>query len=260
MENLIVPTEIQYSSGTLTERVVDQRGGGTSVRQVLQRPRTRIGLGIGVVVIVGVVVLAVYVFGGGRTSSGPLTTATLAPTKDGTIFTIDPSASEATFTIDEVLFGSPNTVVGKTSKVSGQIRIDKSDPSKSQVGQVRVDLSALATDNDFRNRTLQSRILETGQPSNQFATFTPTSLSGMPSTVAVGQQIAFQITGDLTIHAVTRRATFDVRVTATSEHQLRGQAQTTVKYADFGISIPSVPSVTGVSESVTLALTFTAHT
>jgi polyisoprenoid-binding protein YceI len=70
--------------------------------------------------------------------------------------------------------------------------------------------------------------------------------------------VSFKITGDLTIHQVTKTVTFDAKVTLVSARQLTGQAQMTVKYSDFNIAIPDVPSVTGVGDTVILALTFTA--
>jgi polyisoprenoid-binding protein YceI len=233
------------------------------MKQFLDRPEGKIVLGVAVVALIAIFAGVFYVFGGNgasTTSSGSVTAPTLAPTGNGTVFTIDSSGSEASFTIDEVLFGQPNTVVGKTSQVAGQIQVDKSDPSKSQVGQIKVDLTGLKTDDDRRNNTIQGRILETGDSSNQFATFTPKSISGLPESITVGQPVTFKITGDLTIHGVTRSDTFDATVTMESDSKLSGQAQTTIKYKDFNINIPSVPSVANVSDTVKLALTFTAHT
>jgi polyisoprenoid-binding protein YceI len=110
----------------------------------------------------------------------------------------------------------------------------------------------------MRNQTIQNRILETGDSANQFATFTVKSIAGMPSAVAIGQQISFTLTGDLTIHQVTRTATFTVTATLTSARTLTGHAQTTVNYSDFNITIPNVPSVSDVANATTLALDFTA--
>lgn len=234
------------------------------MRQVLQRPQGRIGLGIGAAIIVALAAASLYLFGiGGSGADGAVSAPTLAPTRNGTIFTIDPSASEVTFTIDEVHFGQPNTVVGKTNQVAGQIRIDEQDPSQSQIGTIRIDLSTLVTDNDFRNAELQNHILETGVPANRYATFVAMSVTGLPTTTAgrsLGDTVTFQIIGKLTIHQVTRTITFVAQVTAESRTVLKGQAQTTVRYEDFNLTIPSVPSVTGVSDNVKLALTFTAHT
>jgi polyisoprenoid-binding protein YceI len=234
------------------------------MRETLKRPRAIVvGLAaIAAVVIVVAIVASIYIFGaGGKTgaSGGTVTVPTLMPTDGATLFTIDSSSSKATFTIDEVLFGSPNTVVGETDKVAGQILINAQDTSKSQVGEIKIDVSTLVTDNDLRNRTLQGRILQTDTPANQYATFVAKSITGLPESIAVGQQVSFKITGDLTIHQVTKSVTFDATVTAVSDKQITGTASTTVKYSDFGISVPDVPSVTGLGDTVKLALDFTAN-
>src|SRR6476661_4029768 len=152
------------------------------MRQLLEKPRGKISLGIAIVALLAIIGGAYYVFGGNgaRTSNtGAVTAPTLAATGSGTIFTIDSSGTEASFTIDEILFGQQNTVVGTTSGGAGQIQVDKDDPSKSQVGQIKVDLTGLKTDSNLRNNTIQGRILETGDASNQFAVFTPKSISGL---------------------------------------------------------------------------------
>lgn len=181
------------------------------MRQFLRRPAARIGLASAALAVVAVAVAAgIFIFGGASPAAqGSVSAPTLAPTNGGTVFTIDSSASQASFTIQEVLFGQPNTVVGSTNQVAGQLLINRSDPSKSQVGEIRVDLSAMKTDNDFRNRALQGRIFETGDSANQYATFVAKSISGLPSSVTVGQAFPFTITGDLTVHQVTRTVTFD---------------------------------------------------
>ena len=236
------------------------------MRQLLVRPRTlAVSIAVlAVALIVGAIAASIYVFGAGggapKAANSTVTVPTLAPTNgNGTVFTIDGSSSKATFTIDEVLFGNPNTVVGETNKVAGQILVNQQDPSKSQLGEIKVDLSALTTDNPLRTRTLQGRILETDTSANQYATFVAKTITGLPSSITAGEQISFKITGDLTIHQVTKTATFDAKVTLASAHQLTGQAQVTVKYSDFNIAIPDVPSVTGVGDTVILALTFTAN-
>lgn len=237
-------------------------------KQLFRSTPGRVSLGISGLVVIGMVAaIAVYIFGSGPTGGTggatkvPTVAPTLAASGDSTVFTIDSSASSASFTIDEVLFGSPNTVVGKTNQVTGQILVNTKDPALSQIGQIRVDLSGLATDNDLRNQTIQHRILETSDPANQYAIFAAKTLTGLPtSTVghAFGDTISFQATGDLTIHQVTKRLTFDIKLTVASATLLIGHAQTTINYKDFGIAIPNVPSVTHVGDSVILALDFTA--
>src|SRR6185312_4895656 len=190
------------------------------MKQLLDRPGGRLILGAAVVALIAIFAGAFYVFGGNgarTTALGAVTAPTLVPTGSGTIFSIDSSNSEASFTIDEVLFGQQNTVVGTTSQVAGQIQVDKDDPSKSQVGQIKVDLTGLTTDSNLRNNTIQGRILETGDSSNQFAVFTPKSISGLPSSVTQGQAFSFTLPGHLPLHGVTRSATFDTTATLESD-------------------------------------------
>ncbi|HEX8994765.1 MAG TPA: YceI family protein [Ktedonobacterales bacterium] len=236
------------------------------MRVLLQRPLGRFLAAGGAFALVALAALAFYIYGpstsgnsGAAGASGAATAApTLAPTANGKVFTIDSSASQASFTMHEVLFGQPKTVVGTTNAVSGQILVVQSTPSQSKVGQIRVDLTGLATDSDMRNQTIQNRILETGDSANQYAVFVTQSISGLPSGIAVGQKVSFTLTGNLTIHQVTRSVTFNATATLASPTTLTGQAQATVRYSDFNIAIPNVPSVTGVSDTTALALAFTA--
>jgi polyisoprenoid-binding protein YceI len=180
----------------------------------------------------------------------------LAASADSVIFEIVQAESEARFLIDEVLNGSPNTVVGVTDQVAGEIAVYPDDPTRSRIGTIRVNARTLTTDNGFRNRAIKNRILNTD--AYEFVTFTPTELVGLPASAAVGESYAFQVVGDLTVRDVTRSVTFDATITPASDTRLEGNARTTILYPDFGISIPKVPSVASVEDEVTLELDFVA--
>ena len=173
------------------------------------------------------------------------------------IFEIVPSDSQARFLIDEVLRGDPITVVGTTDQVAGQFAVTPDDLSGSQVGPVQVNARTLATDNRFRDRAIKNWILQTD--SYEFVTFTPTEITGLPATGAVGESYTFQINGNLTITNVTRPVTFEVTATATSETRLEALAATTILYAEFGLTIPDSPSVDTVADEVRLELEFVAE-
>jgi polyisoprenoid-binding protein YceI len=174
-------------------------------------------------------------------------------------FQIVPENTQARFLIDEVLMGQDKTVVGSTSLVSGEITVDPADPAGAQVGAIRVDASDLTTDDNRRNGRIRNDILRSSQAEHQYIVFQPTALSGLPATVAKGEPFTFQVTGDLTIVGVTIPVTFDMTVTPVSTSQLTGSGSATIRYADFGISIPSVPMVAGVGEEVRLEIDFTAQ-
>jgi polyisoprenoid-binding protein YceI len=199
-------------------------------------------------------------------SAIPLTTMTVdtpdAPSADSAtsssaaVYEIASSESTASFIVDEVLRGSSYTVIGTTSQVAGQIAFDPSNPSSAQLGTIRIDARTLTTDDDSRTRTLGNRILNTDE--YEYISFTPTQLSGLPDAVTIGQAFTFQAIGELTIKDVTRQATFDVTVTPAAERTLDGSATTTIQYADWGVSIPSVPFVASVDKDVVLQFDFSA--
>lgn len=174
-------------------------------------------------------------------------------------FQIVPEGTEARFLIDEVLMGQDKTVVGVTSLVSGEITVDPVNPSGAQVGEIRVDASSLSTDDNRRNGRIRNDILRSGQAEYQYIVFTPTAISGMPDSVAEGESFTFQVTGDLTILGTAAPVTFDMTVTPVSTSELTGSGSATVRYRDFGINIPSVPMVAGVSDDVQLEIDFTAQ-
>jgi polyisoprenoid-binding protein YceI len=184
------------------------------------------------------------------------TTSELSTTGGATLYTIQASDSTASFVIDEVLRGSPYTVIGTTDQVAGQLALDPSDPSTAQLGTILINARTLTTDDDSRNRALGNRILSTDQ--YEYISFTPTTLSGLPTSITTTQPFSFEVSGDLTIKDVTRQATFDVTVTPDTDGSLDGQATTTINYADWGLSIPSVPFVASVEDEVALHLDFSA--
>lgn len=173
-------------------------------------------------------------------------------------FVIDPARSQARFLIDEVLMGSPKTVVGITEQVSGEVRVNLGDVLLTEVGPIQIDARDLETDDNFRNRAIRSQILDSGNDAYQYITFAPTALEGLPSTAAVGEPFEFAITGDLQIRDISAPVTFNVKVTPVSEGELHGEARATVQRASFDLRIPNVPRVTNVSEDVFLEFDFVA--
>jgi polyisoprenoid-binding protein YceI len=184
-------------------------------------------------------------------------TVPAAATGENIIFEIVQDGSEARFVINEVLRGSPTVVTGTTNQVAGQIAINPGDPAATQLGVIQINARTLAPDNNLRNRAIKNFILQTD--SYEFVTFTPTTMTGLPTAGAVGETYTFQITGDLTIKDVTKPVTFDVTVTPISETRLEGSATTTIQYADFNLSIPDSPQVDTVEDSVNLHLDFVAQ-
>lgn len=175
------------------------------------------------------------------------------------VFVLIPGETEARFLVNEVLNGNPKTVVGTTQSVEGSLTPDFATPSNTTAGPIRVDLSTLRTDSSFRNRAIQERILESANEAFRYAEFVPTALTGLPETITIGEAFNFQITGNLTLHGVTREVTFDVQATPVSESRIEGLATLHILYSDFDIAILRLPrEVASVEESVILELEFAA--
>ena len=128
--------------------------------------------------------------------------------------------SEARFIINEELFGQPKTVVGTTNALSGELTVDRANPSASVIGPIQIDAGTFVTDNNRRNGAIQRFILQSSR--HRFITFNPTALSGLPDAAAIGDEIQFEITGDLTVRDITAPVLFTVTMQIVSESELRG--------------------------------------
>ena len=169
----------------------------------------------------------------------------------GQQFAIVAEESEARFLIEEVLFGTPKTVVGATNAVTGTFIVDLAGVTASLL-EVEVDLRTLATDNDNRTRALHNNILHTNQSEFQYARFEGLAFENLPAGVTSGQPFDFQVRGNLTIHGVTQEAVFDVTLTPVSETRLEGLASMTIVYADYDVHILRLPQQVASVEDVTM--------
>jgi len=143
--------------------------------------------------------------------------------------------------------------VGKTSKVTGTLVYD--DKTGAVVsGKVQVDLATLDSGNGLRDTRMRNEFLQTDKyPS---ANFVLKSVDGFPAFTEWkewGVQQKGKITGDLTVHNITRPVSFEANALYTGkELQLSGKGL--IKMTDFGITPPSLFLVT-VEDTVTLEIT-----
>lgn len=191
----------------------------------------------------------------------PAAPAQLTPAADGqaVLYRFAAGEGKASFAVDEILNNAPFTAVGITDEVAGDVIIDWSSPSDSQLGTIVVNARTLETDNPFRDRAIRNSVLESGQDEYEFITFAPTELRGLPAQIAVGETVDFEVVGDLTIREITLSTVWAASVTLTSMEQVSGSASTEVLRSDYDLQIPSVPRVAGVDDDVLLTIEFTAQ-
>jgi len=216
---------------------------------------------IGVLAVLGISAMDQFLFR--KSLTAPSTLAAEETSAEDTaeaspegLFRIAASQSEVRFTLGEVLGGEPTTVIGKTDQVTGEFAVDLENPQEVHFGEIQIDARTFVTDNSFRNKAIQNRVLDTS--AHQLISFMPTEAALLPETVSFGESLALEISGDLTIKGVTQAVTFTANITPVSEAEIHGHAEIMVAYADYDISIPSVPSVADVDKEVLLEIDFVA--
>jgi polyisoprenoid-binding protein YceI len=175
------------------------------------------------------------------------------------VYKIVPGQSTVSYTVGETFFNENNrfnTAVGTTPQVSGEVTIDSADPKNSSISPIEIDISQFKSDSSRRDNMIRNRFLESSR--YPIATFTPTSIDGLPDSYTPGQELTFKITGDLQIKETTKPVTFDVTAMV-DNNQLIGTASTTILMSDFGVGPIQLAGILGTEDQVKLDMNFTAQ-
>ncbi|MEI2726769.1 MAG: YceI family protein [Verrucomicrobiota bacterium] len=89
------------------------------------------------------------------------------------------------------------------------------------------------------------------------AEFVATEIVGMPADAALGEEVSFQVRGDLTIRDITQPVTWDVTA-AIDGDTLSGTATTLIYMRDFGFEPPDIAGMLRVTDGVTVTVVFVA--
>jgi polyisoprenoid-binding protein YceI len=195
----------------------------------------------------------------------PATGQTQAATQPGTAastagaqrYRIDASQSEVRYEVDETFFNENNrlnTAIGRTKGIAGDILIEFANPSNSQVGEIVIDVSQFTSDEARRDNFIRRNGLNSAQYPK--ATFVTKSIEGLPAQVAVGDQVSFKISGDLTVKETTRPVIWDVTLKL-GDKRLEGSATTQILMSDFGVGPLKLPMLQ-TKDEVKLVFDFVA--
>lgn len=177
----------------------------------------------------------------------------------GEKYKIVPDKSKARYKVGEVFINQGNQynlAEGTTGDISGELAIDRANPSRSTIGEIKVDISKLASDSERRDDMIRGGWLE----SNKFptATFKTKRLEGLPTTPYTdGQELKFKIIGDLTVRTVTKEITFDATAKIVNG-VLTGTAVAKFNMTDFGFDPPSILGILKAENAVELVMTIEA--
>jgi polyisoprenoid-binding protein YceI len=154
---------------------------------------------------------------------------------DGAWTVVD--GSEAGYRVDEVLNGLDNTVVGRTSDVSGEIVVTD---GAATAGEVVVDMTSVTTDSNSRDGQFQGSIMNTDEyPTSTFTLTEPVPLDDL---MGASEPISLTARGELTIRDVTREveAQFDMQRSGDGV-QVAGNIP--IDFADFEVDPPNLAFV-----------------
>jgi polyisoprenoid-binding protein YceI len=147
----------------------------------------------------------------------------------------------------------PSDAVGTTTNVSGKLALGADGQPIPAASSFSVDLTGLRSDAGGRDRYVRQNTLQTD--SYPKAEFTPKTVQGLPSPLPTSGKVTFELIGDLTIHGVTKPATWNVTADVKGQ-ELTGAATTTFTFSDFGMQVPRVFVVLSVEDKIQLEYDF----
>ena len=148
-----------------------------------------------------------------------------------TTYTLDPNHTQVQFIWSHYGFTS---LTGQFGKIDGTLEFDASDPIKASVSAT-IGLGSV----DSNSKKLDEKLVS----SDYF------DVANFPSATFKSTRVEkgatpdrLKVTGDLTLHGVTKPVTLDVTVTKVGDHPMRKapaagfDATATIKRSDFGIT------------------------
>jgi polyisoprenoid-binding protein YceI len=172
-----------------------------------------------------------------------LAMAASAAAQTGT-WQIDPAHSSAQFSVRHL---GVSTVRGAFMKVSGSAKYDSTDPSKGSL-DATIEATSVDTRVEMRDNDLRS-------PNFLDVAKFPTITFHSKQTKAAGAG-KLQITGDLTIHGVTKEVVLDVDGPSApikdpwGNQRFGASASTKIKRQDFGVN--GAPGIVGDEITITI--------
>ena len=160
-------------------------------------------------------------------------------------YTIDPNHTHVDFSWNHFGFSHP---VGRFDSIQGDFQFDPADPTRSSVNVTiaidSIDTGVKALDDDLKS------------PAFFDAAKYPTATFKSTRVQRDGAH-GLKVTGDLTLHGVTKPVVLDVVVNKVGMHPMRGtpaagfDATATIKRSDFGIAkyVPNVSDEIAISIS-----------
>jgi polyisoprenoid-binding protein YceI len=164
-------------------------------------------------------------------------------------YDIDPAHSRAAFAVRHMMVA---TVRGEFSNLAGTVVLDEADPARSRV-EATIPTATVDTKVDMRNNHLKS-------PDFFDVEKFPTITFASTEVMKVGEE-TYAVTGDLTLHGVTKRVVLDVESPAVEVKDPYGNikrgavATVSLNRKDFGLHWNQALDAGGVMVGDTVRVT-----
>ncbi|HSH04190.1 MAG TPA: YceI family protein [Anaerolineae bacterium] len=175
----------------------------------------------------------------------------------GVLFTLVPTDTVASYTIDEVFLEDGNTLVtavGRTSQVQGAFWANFDNPTESEFEPFVVDISTLKSDRSRRDRAIRKEWLESS--TYPLATFEVSEIRDFPDELVAGETFDFQLVGDMKVKETTIEVVWDVTAVFNGD-TFSGTATLPISLPDFNVPAPSLAGVLTVEEDLVATFDFT---
>lgn len=181
-------------------------------------------------------------------------------------FVVVPGESTASYIVQEEFFAGALSklginagkaqVTGSTGEVAGQLQLDLGSDDPLGENWFTVGVNTFVTNQDRRDKWIK----EDGPTFNNFPTaeFVAHGIEGAPTSYTEGEEVEFELSGDLTIRDVTNPATFSVTAKLQGD-TINGIAIMPSKLTDWGIEPPNFANTLTVADDFEIRLEFTAR-
>jgi polyisoprenoid-binding protein YceI len=191
-------------------------------------------------------------------SPAATTVPTTAPQANAITWTVDAS-SKATIRVREQLVRLPSPIDAliTISGAQGAFTLNP-DGTFAPNSKLSVDMTTIATDDRQRTDSIRRDPLEV----TRFRTseLVPKTTTGLTLPLPSAGEFTFKLIGDLTLHGVTKSASFDVRATrADGKLTATATANPSWKFGDFGMQPPTSFSVLSIVDEIRMEFALVAN-
>tara|TARA_B100000700_G_scaffold51590_1_gene54895 strand:- start:467 stop:1333 length:867 start_codon:yes stop_codon:yes gene_type:complete len=175
-----------------------------------------------------------------------------------TIYIFDQSESSVRYGVGETFINQNNRynyAIGTTNIISGEINVNFNQPNLTNISDINIDIKSFQSDKIRRDNAIRDRWLESSK--FPIATFSPQELLKLPDEYEFGEEISFQINGNLLVRDIIQPVSFEVTLTIIDD-KIIGNAQTTIKMTDFGFDPPDIAGILKAENEVDIYFDFVA--